>query len=86
VNLSGVGIVRSSDNPDVARELVEFLVSEEAQEEFAATNSEFPANPDAPLPDQIADWQGFEIDPIDVTQGADLQDDAVELMNDVGWR
>ena len=85
VNLSGVGITRYSDNPSVARELVEFLVSAEAQELFASTNSEFPANPDVALPPQIADWRGFRVDPIDVTSDAGLQADAVGLMNEVGW-
>jgi iron(III) transport system substrate-binding protein len=86
VNMSGVGITRHSDNVAAARELVEFLVSKEAQELFAATNSEFPANPAAPLPKQIAGWRGFKVDPIDVTSDAGLQADAVELMNEVGWR
>jgi iron(III) transport system substrate-binding protein len=86
VNLSGVGITRYSDNPSVARELVEYLVSDEAQELFAETNSEFPANPDVALPPQIADWHGFRVDPIDVTSDAGLQADAVELMNEVGWQ
>ena len=85
VNLSGVGITRYSDNPSVARELVEFLVSREAQELFASANSEFPANLDAALP-QIADWRGFRVDLIDVTSDAGPQADAVELMNEVGWR
>jgi iron(III) transport system substrate-binding protein len=70
----------------VARELIEYLVESEAQALFASTNSEFPANPRAALPEQIADWGGFKVDPIDVTHDADLQADAVELMNDVGWR
>ena len=86
VNLSGVGIVSESDNVDVARELVEFLASEEAQALFAETNSEFPANPRAELPAHISDWRGFEVDPIDVDRGAGLQAEAVGLMNDVGWR
>jgi iron(III) transport system substrate-binding protein len=86
VNLSGAGITRYSDNASVARELVEYLVSKEAQELFASTNSEFPANPDVALPPQIADWRGFRVDPIDVTSDAGLQADAVELMNEVGWR
>jgi iron(III) transport system substrate-binding protein len=86
VNLSGVGITRYSDNPSVARDLVEYLVSPEAQKLFASTNSEFPANPDVPLPPQIADWHGFRVDPIDVTADAGLQADAVELMNEVGWK
>jgi iron(III) transport system substrate-binding protein len=86
VNLSGMGIVRDSDNVPVARELIEYLVGSEAQALFASTNSEFPANPRAPLPEPIANWRGFKIDPIDVTDDAGLQADAVALMNDVGWR
>ena len=86
VNLSGIGIVTHSDNVPVARELVEFLVGEEAQQLFASTNSEFPANPAAELPEHIGDWRGFDVDPIDVTRDAGLQAEAVELMNDVGWR
>jgi iron(III) transport system substrate-binding protein len=86
VNMSGVGITRHSDNVSVARELVEFLVSEEAQELFASANSEFPANPDVAPAEHIADWRGFRVDPIDVTADAGLQADAVELMNEVGWR
>jgi iron(III) transport system substrate-binding protein len=86
VNMSGVGITRDSDNPSVARELVEFLVSEQAQGLFASTNSEFPANPDVAPAQHIADWRGFRADPIDVTSDAGLQADAVELMNEVGWR
>jgi iron(III) transport system substrate-binding protein len=86
VNMSGFGIVKHADNVDAARELVEFLSTTEAQQLFAETNSEFPANPNARLPGHIADWTGFKVDPIDVTRDAGLQADAVELMNDVGWR
>ena len=86
LNMSGVGITRHSDNVPVARELVEFLVSPEAQELFTATNSEFPANPEVPPAEHIADWRGFRVDPIDVTSDAELQANAVELMNEVGWR
>ncbi|MGH2837565.1 MAG: extracellular solute-binding protein, partial [Thermoleophilaceae bacterium] len=86
VNLSGIGIAKHADNVDAARELIEYLASPEAQSMFGETNSEFPANPEAELPPQIAEWRGFKIDPVDVTRGAELQDDAVDLMNDVGWR
>lgn len=86
VNLSGFGIVKHTDNLEAARELVEFLSSTEAQQLFAETNSEFPANPAAGLPDHISDWRGFKVDPIDPRGDATLQAEAVELMNDVGWR
>ncbi len=86
VNLSGFGIATHADNVEAARELVDYLSTIEAQELFADTNSEFPANPDADLPEHIADWRGFEVDPIAIEADAELQDDAVELMNEVGWQ
>ena len=86
VNLSGIGIAAHADDVEAARELIEYLTGPEAQALFAETNSEFPANPDAELPSQIAAWDGFEFDVIDLSRGAELQDDAVDLMNDVGWR
>src|SRR5215208_1591638 len=67
VNLSGAGIVKGSDKVAEATELLEYLASSEAQALFAETNSEFPANPKARLPDRIAGWAGFKVDPIDVT-------------------
>lgn len=86
VNLSGFGVTEHADNPEAARELVEYLASSQAQELFAETNSEFPANPDADLPEHIADWRGFKVDPIAIEADAELQDDAVQLMNAVGWQ
>ena len=86
VNLSGFGIATHADNVDAAQDLVEYLSSTQAQELFADTNSEFPANPDAGLPEHISDWRGFEVDPIAIEADAELQDDAVELMNEVGWQ
>lgn len=86
VNFSGAGIVKYTDNVEAARELVEYLASPEAQELFAKTNSEFPVNPEAKLPEQIAQWRGFKVDPIDVEADAGLEAEAVGLMNDVGWR
>jgi iron(III) transport system substrate-binding protein len=86
VNLSGVGVAADADNVEAALELIEYLATTEAQSLFAETNSEFPANRRADLPAQIADWRRFKLDPIDITRGAELQDDAVDLMNEVGWR
>jgi iron(III) transport system substrate-binding protein len=86
VNLSGFGIVRHAEHVEAARELAEYLVSPEAQALFAEINGEFPVNRAARLPAHVADWRGFEVDPIDAVRSAPLEDDAVELMNRVGWR
>lgn len=83
-NLSGAGIVATSDRPAQARRLIEFLVQREAQEAIAA-NGEFPANPQVPPAEHIRDWDGIETDPMDVPGAGEHATDALELMAAVGW-
>lgn len=83
-NVSGIGITASSDQPEDAARLIEFLTSREAQATFTQ-GSEFPAHPEADPPAHIADWDDVVLDPIDVEEAGPLLDDAVELMLEVGW-
>jgi iron(III) transport system substrate-binding protein len=83
-NLSGAGIVRTSDRPAEARRLIEFLVQREAQEAIAA-NGEFPANPDVPPAPHIREWAGVKTDPMDVAGAGERATEALELMAAVGW-
>jgi iron(III) transport system substrate-binding protein len=75
LNLSGLGVVRGSDQADEARELIEFLVSPGQQEVFSDNNQEFP----------VTDELEFKADPIDVDRAGARLDDALNLMDEVGW-
>jgi iron(III) transport system substrate-binding protein len=75
VNLSGLGVVAASDRKDEARELIEFLVSREQQRVFSDNNHEFPVKGGA----------DFKMDPIDVQGAGSRLDDALALMDEVGW-
>jgi iron(III) transport system substrate-binding protein len=75
VNLSGLGVVTGSDQADEARDLIEFLVSPGQQEVFSDSNHEFP----------VSEALEFEADPIDVEQAGARLDDALNLMDEVGW-
>ena len=75
VNLSGLGVVTGSEQADEAQDLIEFLVSPGQQEVFSDNNHEFPVNEELE----------FEADPIDVEQAGDRLDDALGLMDEVGW-
>jgi iron(III) transport system substrate-binding protein len=83
-NVSGVGVVRSSDQQDDAIRLMEWLTSAEAQQEFTM-GSEFAANPDVPPADHIADWADVREDPIAADAVGPLLSQAIELMLEVGW-
>lgn len=83
-NVSGVGVVASSDMTDEATQLVEYLTSVPAQE-LVVANGEFAANPEVPPADFISDWADVKLDPIDVEKAGPLLEDAVALMLSVGW-
>lgn len=83
-NLSGAGVVQTTDRPSQAQRLIEFLVQRESQEAIAA-EGEFPANPDVVPAGPVAEWAGIKTDPMDVAGAGSHADDAVQLMADVGW-
>ena len=84
-NLSGVGLVKGTKHRADAIALMEHLTAPEAQRDIAA-NGEFAANPRVPPIKQIASWSKVKLDPIDVAQAGRLLPDAVELMQEVGWK
>jgi iron(III) transport system substrate-binding protein len=75
VNLSGLGVVTGSDQADESQDLIEFLVSPDQQQVFSDNNHEFP----------VTEQLEFKADPIDVEQAGARLDDAVNLMDEVGW-
>lgn len=83
VNVAGAGILSSSERADAAAELVDYLVSEDAQTYFSEETFEYPlvdgmaADPGLPALDEI------ESPEIDLDRLADLQG-TVELMREVG--
>jgi iron(III) transport system substrate-binding protein len=75
VNLSGLGVVRGSDRADDARALIEFLLRPQWQRVFVENNHEFPVRGDT----------DFKRDPIDVDGAGAHLDEALRLMDEVGW-
>ena len=84
-NLSGIGLVRGSGSRADAVALMEHLTAPDAQRAIAA-NGEFAANPEVEAAEFIAEWNDVKLDPIDVEAAGRLLPDAVELMQQVGWR
>ena len=75
VNLSGLGVVRGSDAAAEATDLIESLVQPEEQRVFEENNHEF----------GVDDCCDFKRDPIDVAAAGARLDDALNLMDEVGW-
>jgi iron(III) transport system substrate-binding protein len=85
VNLSGLGIVRGADHADAARELLEYLTSPKEQAVFARNNHELAVDPEVETTPEIARFGPFKRDPIDVARAGERLDDALQLMEKVGW-
>jgi iron(III) transport system substrate-binding protein len=85
VNLSGLGVVRGSDQRETARTLIEFLLEPRQQEVFAQNNHEFPVVEGARTSPEIAQFGDFKRDPIDVDGAGAHLTEALNLMDEVGW-
>lgn len=86
VNVSGIGLTKYSKNTDEAQQLIHFLLSEEAQKWYAATNNEYPAVTGVEWSERLQNWGEFKMDTIDMRYLGENNAEAVKLMNRAGWR
>jgi iron(III) transport system substrate-binding protein len=85
VNLSGLGVVRGSDQVEKARELIDFLREPSQQEIFARSNHEYPAVAGVKPDPVMARFGTFKRDMIDVAGAGPRLAEALKLMDEVGW-
>ena len=86
VNVSGGGVTQHAGNQENAIRLLEFLVSEEAQEQYAQANYEYPVVDGVALAPSVASWGDFKEDSLDLSLLAEYNDDAVRIFDEVGWQ
>ncbi len=84
INISAGGVTRSSRNPEGAQRLLEFLVSPQSGEGYAAANNEY----------QLKGWGNnptlkafgtFKASPVSMEQLGRRNREAVQLMTQAGW-
>jgi iron(III) transport system substrate-binding protein len=85
VNLSGFGLVKFSKHRDDAVKLMEYLSQPDEQTVFADNNYEYPVAPGVKPAEEIAQFGSYKRDPIDVAAAGEHIDDALKLMEQVGW-
>lgn len=86
INISGVGLSQHAPNREEAVQLMEFLVSDEAQTWYAEANNEYPVREDVPVSDTLAAWGEFKADDLALDQLGVHNAEAVRLMDRAGWR
>ncbi|MGD9740147.1 MAG: extracellular solute-binding protein [Bauldia sp.] len=85
VNISGAAIAANAPNRDNAIALLEFLVSEEAQEIYARANYEYPIRPGVPADPIIAALGTLVVDPTPLAELAAHREQASRLVDIVGF-
>jgi iron(III) transport system substrate-binding protein len=86
INISGVGLTAHAPNRTEAVQLLEYLVSDEAQTWYAETNNEFPVRPGVPVSAALQGWGEFKADELALQQLGIHNAESVRLMDRAGWR
>ena len=85
VNISGAGVTKSSDNPEQAQQLLEWLATD-GQNAFVDDNHEYPVNPDVAPEPMIAEWGEFERMPVNAEAYGSLNAEAVDVLAEAGYK
>ena len=87
VNVSGGGVTKYSDKPELAQQFLEWLATD-GQDVLVSANHEYPANPSVPAEPLITEEFGTDFlrDPLDASTFGALNADAVRLMDEAGYR
>ncbi len=85
VNISGVVLAKNAPNKEEAINLVEYLVSDEAQQIYAKANYEYPVKAGVPLDPIIASFGEIKIDRMPLAEVVKNRKMATELIDRVGF-
>lgn len=86
INISGGGITKYADNPDLAQQFLEWLGTD-GQDVLVASNHEYPANTDIAPEPLIAEEFGndFKRQDVSASEYGQLNGDAVRLMDEADF-
>ncbi len=85
VNISGVAMTKAAPNKDEALQLMEYLVSPEAQAIYADINNEYPVLESAEWSELVKSWGSFDADNMDLTEVASHRPAALRIMEEVNF-
>jgi iron(III) transport system substrate-binding protein len=85
VNISGIAMTNAAPNRDEALQLMEYLVSPEAQAIYSELNHEYPVLESAALSDLVASWGTFEADAVNLDELAGHRPAALRIMEEVNF-
>jgi iron(III) transport system substrate-binding protein len=84
VNISGAGVTKHADDPELAEQLIEWLATD-GQKAFVDGNHEYPVNPDVQPGRLIAGFGRFKPDKLNAGEFGSLNAEAIALMAEAGY-
>ena len=85
VNISGAAVAKHAPNREQAVQLLEYLVSDEAQKIYAEANFEYPVKPGTAVDPIIASFGELQVDPTPLTEIVTNRKEVSELVDRVGF-
>tara|TARA_B100001287_G_scaffold13021_2_gene9764 strand:+ start:883 stop:1905 length:1023 start_codon:yes stop_codon:yes gene_type:complete len=86
INISAIGLTKSSPNKKNAIKLIEYLTSEEAQEVYVNNSYEYPANSLVEPSDIVKSWGNFKIDKLNLNALGEFRPEALKIFDKTGWK
>lgn len=86
INVSGIGIAKYSPNKENAIQFIEYLLQEEAQNIFAGSNFEYPANSNVEPAEILKSWGDFKEDKLSLNELGKNNKEAVIIFDKAGWK
>ncbi len=85
-NIMAIALPKNAHQPELALKLAEWLADKEHQGLFASISHTFPVNPQVETSAQLKSWGEFKPSNIAVSEYANKQEQAIELMQLAGYR
>lgn len=86
INVSGMGITKNAPNLENAIELINYLLSEEAQKTYVRNSYEYSVNKNVKPSEIVQKWGDFRIDSLDLNNLGIFRKDAIEVFETTGWK
>ena len=86
INISALGLIKSSPNKENAIKLIEYLTSEEAQGVYVNNSFEYPANSMVEPSQIVKSWGEFKIDKLNLNALGEFRPEALRIFDKTGWK
>jgi iron(III) transport system substrate-binding protein len=86
MNVTGIGVVKSTKHLESAKLLVEFLVAQAGQKMFADLDKEYPLHPEVKADATLIERKQFRAAQVPLTKLAELREPTLTLIEQVGLR